>query len=70
MSGRSARVVFDFDGALQVARHSWQTADALDRLAAARRQGAEHAAVGWSGVYGAEFAQGRYIFNFVFVPKA
>lgn len=56
MSGRSARVVFDFDGALQVARHSWQTADALDRLAAARRDDAEHAAVGWSGAYGVEFA--------------
>ena len=56
MTSRSAAVVFDFDGSLQVARLSWQAADELDRLRGERSTLAVDALTDWSGAYGVEFA--------------
>lgn len=55
MASRAPTVVFDFDGALQLARLSWQTASELDALRTARADHAAAALTGWSGAYGVEF---------------
>jgi hypothetical protein len=56
MASRAPSVVFDFDGALQLARLSWQTADELDRLRGERGSQAAAALTDWVGAYGVEFA--------------
>lgn len=55
MPSRSPAVVFDFDGALRLARLSWQTADELDRWRAARSSRAATALTGWTGTYATAF---------------
>jgi hypothetical protein len=55
MASRAPSVVFDFDGALQLARLSWQTADELDRLRGERCSHAAAALSDWVGAYGIEF---------------
>lgn len=55
MASHAPAVVFDFDGALQLARLSWQTAGELDRLRRERGSQAAAALTGWSGAYGVEF---------------
>lgn len=55
MASHAPAVVFDFDGALQLARLSWQTADELDRWRGERSTQAAAALDGWTGAYGTEF---------------
>jgi hypothetical protein len=57
MATHARTVAFDFDGALQLARLSWQSADELDRLRCERGGQAAAALTGWAGSYGVEFVR-------------
>jgi hypothetical protein len=54
--GVEADVVFDYDGALSMARRLWALADALETLMSERETSAEVALTDWQGAYGESFA--------------
>lgn len=56
-SGNDQDVVFDFDGALNLARRLWSFADELEAAATDRATGAETALTSWLGAYADEFVE-------------
>ena len=56
-SGNEQDVVFDFDGALNLARRLWSFADELEAAKDDRFTGAEAALASWLGSYSDEFVE-------------
>lgn len=56
-SGNDEDVVFDFEGALNLARRLWAFADELESATSDRFTGAETALTSWLGAYADEFVE-------------